>query len=256
MCGAEPLPEPTPDDLVYVIYTSGTTGRPKGVRVTHRNVVRLVAADRLPFRFGPDDVWVLAHSYAFDFSVWEIFGCLVHGGRLVVPDGDELRDPRRMAELVRRHQVTVLNQTPGMFAQLVRVTDTEARRMASLRYAILGGARFAPATLGDWPAGHPGTEVVNMYGITETTVHVTARTITAEDIAADRSPIGTPIPTTTVRLLDPHPPRAGTGCCRSVRWGRSASAARGWRPGMWAAGAGARAVRTRPVRFRPPLPQR
>ncbi|MEU5027735.1 amino acid adenylation domain-containing protein [Streptomyces milbemycinicus] len=203
--GQEPLPEPAPDDLAYVIYTSGTTGRPKGVRVTHRNVVRLVAADRTPFRFGPDDVWVLAHSYAFDFSVWEIFGCLVHGGRLVVPDGDELRDPRRMAELVRRHQVTVLNQTPGMFAQLVRVTDTEERRMASLRYVILGGARFAPATLGDWPAGHPGAEVVNMYGITETTVHVTARTITAEDISADRSPIGTPIPTTTVRLLDPHP---------------------------------------------------
>ncbi|MDX3229011.1 non-ribosomal peptide synthetase [Streptomyces sp. ME19-01-6] len=201
----ETLPEPAPDDLAYVIYTSGTTGRPKGVRVTHRNVVRLVAGDRLPFRFGPDDVWVLAHSYAFDFSVWEIFGCLVHGGRLVVPDGDELRDPRRVAELVRRHQVTVLNQTPSMFAQLVRVTDTEERRMASLRYVILGGARFAPATLGDWPTGHPGTEVVNMYGITETTVHVTARTITAEDIAADRSPIGTPLPTTTVRLLDPHP---------------------------------------------------
>ncbi|MES4904123.1 MULTISPECIES: amino acid adenylation domain-containing protein [unclassified Streptomyces] len=200
-----PLPEPAPDDLAYIIYTSGTTGRPKGVRVTHRNVVRLVTGDRLPFDFGPDDVWVLAHSYAFDFSVWEIFGCLVHGGRLVVPDGDELRDPQGVAELVRRHQVTVLNQTPGMFAQLVRVTDTEERRMASLRYVILGGARFAPATLGDWPAGHPGTEVVNMYGITETTVHVTARTITAEDIAADRSPIGTPLPTTTVRLLDPHP---------------------------------------------------
>ncbi|MFK4186957.1 amino acid adenylation domain-containing protein [Streptomyces sparsogenes] len=199
-----PLPEPAPDDLAYIIYTSGTTGRPKGVRVTHRNVVRLVTGDRLPFRFGPEDVWVLAHSYAFDFSVWEIFGCLVHGGRLVLPDGPELRDPRGLAELVRRHRVTVLNQTPGMFAQLVRVTDTEERRMASLRYVILGGARFAPATLGHWPAAHPGTEVVNMYGITETTVHVTSRTITPEDIAADRSPIGAPLPTTTVRLLDPH----------------------------------------------------
>ncbi|MFF6785143.1 amino acid adenylation domain-containing protein [Streptomyces sp. NPDC012510] len=198
------LPEPAPDDLAYVIYTSGTTGRPKGVRVTHRNVVRLVVNDRLPFRFGPDDVWILAHSYAFDFSVWEIFGCLAHGGRLVVPHDDDLRDPMRLAELVRRRRVTVLNQTPGMFTQLIQVTGTAERAMESLRYVILGGAKFTPAALGSWPTAHPGTEVVNMYGITETTVHVTSRTITPEDVAGDRSPIGTPIPTTTVHVRDPH----------------------------------------------------
>ena len=198
------LPEPAPDDLAYVIYTSGTTGKPKGVRVTHRNVVRLVVNDRLPYRFGPDDVWVLAHSYAFDFSVWEIFGCLVHGGRLVVPDDDDLRDPRRLAELVRRRRVTVLNQTPGMFTQLVQVTSTGESAMESLRYVILGGAKFTPAALGSWLTAHPGTDVVNMYGITETTVHVTSRTITSKDVAGDRSPIGTPIPTTTVHLCDPH----------------------------------------------------
>ncbi|MFH8371513.1 amino acid adenylation domain-containing protein [Streptomyces sp. NPDC018031] len=198
------LPEPAPDDPAYIIYTSGTTGRPKGVRVTHRNVVRLVVNDRLPFAFGPDDVWVLAHSYAFDFSVWEIFGCLAHGGRLVVPDGATLRDPDRLAELVRRHRVTVLNQTPGAFQQLARATEAPGRRLESLRYVVLGGAKLVPATLGGWAAAHPHTDVVNMYGITETTVHVTAHTVTAADFAGDRSPIGTPIPTTTVHLLDPH----------------------------------------------------
>ena len=83
-----PVPGITAESLAYVIYTSGSTGRPKGTLVTHGNVSRLFGSTDHWFGFGPEDVWSVFHSFAFDFSVWELWGALLYGGRaVVVPDG-------------------------------------------------------------------------------------------------------------------------------------------------------------------------
>ncbi|MBG0832651.1 amino acid adenylation domain-containing protein [Planomonospora sp. ID67723] len=152
--------------LAYVIYTSGSTGRPKGVAVSHRNLGRLITVDRERFGFGPGDVWAMCHSPAFDFSVWEMWGALGHGGRLVVMPHETARDPEALAALVAAEGVTVLNQTPSAFAGFAAAVPVPP---AALRMVVFGGERLDAAGLPDWP----GVELVNMYGITETTVHVT-----------------------------------------------------------------------------------
>jgi amino acid adenylation domain-containing protein len=200
------LAEVSPDALAYVIYTSGSTGRPKGVQVTHGNVARLFTATDAWFGFGAADVWTLFHSYAFDFSVWELWGALLYGGRLVVVPFDVSRDPVRFLDLLARERVTVLNQTPSAFRQLIRA-DEEADGSAdlALRYVVFGGEALDPASLRGWVArrGDDRPMLVNMYGITETTVHVTHRVIREADVrAGSASPIGIPIPDLSVHLLD------------------------------------------------------
>ncbi len=209
--GIEPAADPGsgagPQSPAYVIYTSGSTGTPKGVVVTHANVLRLFAATEAWFGFGAEDVWTLFHSYAFDFSVWEIWGALLHGGRLVVVPFAVSRDPGAFRALLAREGVTVLSQTPSAFRQLV-----EADRLAgaadgelALRTVVFGGEALEPAMLRPWVERH-GDErprLVNMYGITETTVHVTGRVITREDVERGAgSPIGIPIPDLSLHLLD------------------------------------------------------
>ncbi|GLZ29128.1 hypothetical protein Lesp02_13180 [Lentzea sp. NBRC 105346] len=183
-----------PENPAYVIYTSGSTGRPKGVVIPHGNVVRLFEATDHWFGFGPDDVWTLFHSYAFDFSVWEIWGALLHGGRLVVVPKQVSRAPEEFAQLLRKESVTVLNQTPSAFYQLPRVDG--------LRYVIFGGEALDLRR-----AWVEGPALVNMYGITETTVHVTYFQV---DRPRDGSIIGEPIPDLGVHVLDdrlkPVPP--------------------------------------------------
>ncbi|MDT0448084.1 non-ribosomal peptide synthetase [Streptomyces hesseae] len=198
------LPDTGPDSPAYCIYTSGTTGRPKGVVVSHRNAVRLIVNDRFPFSFGPADVWTMFHSYAFDFSVWELFCGLAHGGRVVIVPEEEARDARQFWQLIQHERVTVLNQTPSAFRQLLAVEEESPAPLDHLRYVIFGGEQLQPAMLGGWLERRPQVRLVNMYGITETTVHVTVRTVTRADADADRSVIGTPIPTTTVHLADPR----------------------------------------------------
>ncbi|WP_420881133.1 amino acid adenylation domain-containing protein, partial [Rhodococcus sp. (in: high G+C Gram-positive bacteria)] len=207
-----------PDDVAYVIYTSGSTGRPKGVQVTHRNVLTLFANTATAFGFDQHDVWTMFHSYAFDFSVWELWGPLLHGGRLVVVDFYTARSPEMFLDLLRTEQVTVLNQTPTAFYQLA-----EADRLASehgssapdlaLRYVVFGGEALDLGQLGRWYTRHPDTapRLVNMYGITETTVHVTHLELDrAFAEAADASVIGRAIPGLRVVVLDerlhPVPP--------------------------------------------------
>ncbi|HEY0556713.1 MAG TPA: amino acid adenylation domain-containing protein, partial [Thermoanaerobaculia bacterium] len=186
----------------YVIYTSGSTGRPKGVVVTHANVHRLFTATDWWFGFGADDVWTLFHSYAFDFSVWEIWGALLHGGRLVVVPFWESRSPEDFLRLLAAERVTVLNQTPSAFRQLLRADEALPADL-SLRWVIFGGEALEPASLAPWFARHGDEEprLINMYGITETTVHVTYRPVRAADLAAG-SLIGEPIPDLAVHLLD------------------------------------------------------
>jgi len=202
-----------PDDPAYVIYTSGSSGQPKGVLVSQRNVLRLFETTMEDFAFSPDDVWTLFHSFAFDFSVWEIWGALLFGGRLVVVPYLTSRSPEDFWRLLREERVTVLNQTPSAFRQLSEAASTDSFAGHTLRLVIFGGERLDPATLAAWFAHHGdrSPRLVNMYGITETTVHVTSRTMSAADLTHKGSPIGRPLGDLRVHLLDPELRTVATG---------------------------------------------
>ncbi|MFD8788629.1 amino acid adenylation domain-containing protein, partial [Kitasatospora sp. NPDC059599] len=228
-----------PSHPAYVIYTSGSTGRPKGVVVPQQNVAFLVAGTARWFDFGPDDVWTWFHSYAFDFSVWELWGALLHGGRLVVVPFETSRSPQDFLDLLIREQVTVLNQTPSAFYQLTQVTaeDTEgAARTATiegdaephrppLRTLVLGGEALDVSRLDGWfrRLGERAPATVNMYGPTEATVWVTGKPVNSRGSAASpsttrasgasgeaASSIGRPLGNSRVYVLDaalrPVPP--------------------------------------------------
>jgi amino acid adenylation domain-containing protein len=202
-----------PDMPAYVIYTSGSTGKPKGVVVRHHNVVRLLESTSHWFDFVETDVWTLFHSSSFDFSVWEIWGCLLTGGRLVVVPYLVTRSPQDFYNLLADERVTVLNQTPAAFYQLIQVEEAGHIKPLSLRYVIFGGEALNFASLRPWVERHGdrSPQLVNMYGITETTVHVTYRPLSADDVSGEaRSLIGTPIPDLRLYVLDskqrPVPP--------------------------------------------------
>ncbi|WP_158287213.1 non-ribosomal peptide synthetase [Mesobacillus foraminis] len=194
--------EARPDDLAYIIYTSGSTGKPKGVMVEHRNVVRLLFNDRNLFDFSGEDVWTMFHSYCFDFSVWEMYGALLYGGRLVLVPTFVARDPEAFARLLLKEGVTILNQTPTAFYQLSRQMEKVKPDGIPVRKVIFGGEKLSPLQLKNWKLAYPATQLINMYGITETTVHVTYKEITEKDIEANISNIGKPIPTLHVYVLD------------------------------------------------------
>ncbi|MCP2167076.1 non-ribosomal peptide synthetase [Goodfellowiella coeruleoviolacea] len=179
----------------YVVFTSGSTGRPKGVVVPHGNLVRLLDATRTELDLRPDDVWSLCHSTAFDFSVWELWGALCTGGRVVVVPADVTRSPVELWSLLVRERVTVLSQTPSAFTQLAAADAAEPGRSAAsaLRLVVFGGEALDPSSLVDWRDRHPAApELVNMYGITETTVHVTLRRL--DEVAGEhRSLVGRPL---------------------------------------------------------------
>src|SRR5258706_7717903 len=214
---AEPTTAPTsgvhPDNLAYVIYTSGSTGRPKGTVVTLGCVGRLLAADGAQFGFGPAEVWTLFRSYAFGFSVWEIWGALLYGGRLVVVPYWVSRSPAEFHALLAREGVTVLNQTPSAFAQLMQA-DAAAPRELALRVVIFGGEALNFAELGGWLERHGAErpQLVNMYGITETTVHVTYRPVRRADVTeGGGSAIGRALSDLQVYVLDRHMEPAPVG---------------------------------------------
>ncbi|MDQ0047474.1 nonribosomal peptide synthetase DhbF [Paenibacillus polymyxa] len=199
----------------YIIYTSGSTGKPKGVVIPHQNVARLFDSTQPWFHFGPSDVWTLFHSYAFDFSVWEIWGPLLHGGRLVIVPYTVSRSPEQFLQLLVDESVTVLNQTPSAFYQLMQA-DLEQPVLSqklALRYVVFGGEALELGRLTAWYERHAddAPTLVNMYGITETTVHVSYIALDRDMVAEKASSlIGRPIPDLQVYVLDhrlqPVPP--------------------------------------------------
>lgn len=205
----------SPLNTAYVIYTSGSTGVPKGVMIPHQNVTRLFAATEHWFRFSSDDIWTMFHSYAFDFSVWEIWGPLLHGGRLVIVPHHVSRSPEAFLRLLVKEGVTVLNQTPSAFYQFMQAEreQPDLGQALSLRYVIFGGEALELSRLEDWYNRHPENrpQLINMYGITETTVHVSYIELD-RSMAALRanSLIGCGIPDLGVYVLDerlqPVPP--------------------------------------------------
>ncbi|WP_156669529.1 non-ribosomal peptide synthetase, partial [Mycobacterium sp. E3339] len=153
-------PAPAPDDLAHIIYTSGTTGVPKGVAVTQHNVAQLFDALQIGIELGPQQVWTQFHSYAFDFSVWEIWGALLHGGRLVVVPEPVSRSPEEFHALLMREGVTVLTQTPSAVGML----PTDGLDGTAL---VIGAEPCPPELVDRWA---PGRTMVNVYGPTETTM--------------------------------------------------------------------------------------
>jgi len=201
-----PCSNVTPENLAYSIFTSGSTGKPKGVLITHANVSRLFDATQPWFHFSEQDTWTFFHSSAFDFSVWEIWGALIYGGRLIIVPFVDSRSPERFYELLATEHVTVLNQTPSAFRQLVGVDETRSGdRLGKLRLVIFGGEALNLQSLAPWfdKYGDVMPQLVNMYGITETTVHVTYRPLTSSDLSeAPGSVIGKPIPDLQLYVLD------------------------------------------------------
>ncbi len=219
----------TPRHLAYIIYTSGSTGAPKGVMVEHGNVTRLFAATSDWFQFGSEDIWTLFHSYAFDFSVWEVWGALLYGGRLVVVPLNTARSSDDFYGLVCRRGVTVLNQTPSAFRQFI-TAQKESQDAHRLRYVIFGGEALDVAWLKPWyrHRANESTALINMYGITETTVHVTYYPLTQQD--TDRtggSPVGCRIPDLRIYILDGHGEPAPIGVAGEIYVG-GAGVARGY----------------------------
>ncbi|WP_245222956.1 amino acid adenylation domain-containing protein, partial [Pseudomonas gingeri] len=220
-----------PDNLAYVIYTSGSTGKPKGTLLPHRNILRLFEATGAQFGFDAGDVWTMFHSYAFDFSVWEIFGALLYGGRLVIVPRETSRSPQDFYPFLVSEGVTVLNQTPSAFKQLMRVAcEAPPTPALALRYVVFGGEALDVGSLQPWfeRFGDRSPQLINMYGITETTVHVTYRPITRDDLSqATVSPIGEVIHDLSWYVLDADFNPVARGCTGELHIGR-AGLARGY----------------------------
>ncbi|MGV0804760.1 amino acid adenylation domain-containing protein [Mycolicibacterium setense] len=199
------VPGPAPDDIAYLIYTSGTTGVPKGVAIPHRNVTRLLQALDGYLELSTEQVWAHCHSLAFDFSVWEIFGALLHGGRVVVVSDSVARSPEELHALLIDERVSVLSQTPSAFYALQTVDELSPASGSELELdlVVFGGEALDPTRLAEWLQDHPALpRLINMYGITETTVHASIREITSADVEAAVSPIGVPLSHLAFFVLD------------------------------------------------------
>lgn len=199
---AAPCP-PVPSAAVgYVIYTSGSTGTPKGVHVTHRNLLSLVDGTAGRFEFGPSDVWTLFHSCAFDVSMYEMFGCLLHGGRLVVVPSWAAWDPEEFTRLLRAEKVTVLSQTPSALALMLPAILARPECASQLRYVLLAGELLDRQLVDRWytQLGNR-TQLINLYGATETTVHSSWAWLAADDRGTAECDAGVPLPGGALHVL-------------------------------------------------------
>jgi len=193
-----------PCDLIYIIYTSGSTGKPKGAMIEHRNVVRLLFNDKFQFDFNSKDVWTMFHSFCFDFSVWEMYGALLYGGKLIIISKGATQDTKEFVNILKKEKVTVLNQTPAAFYNLINEEIQCSENSLALRYVVFGGEALKPVMLKPFKEKYPDTRLINMYGITETTVHVTFKELGEEDISKNISNVGKPIPTLKTYIVDKY----------------------------------------------------
>lgn len=188
--------------LAYVIYTSGTTGKPKGVLIEHKNVVQILFHSPHPFSFSHHDVWVMFHSYCFDVSVWEMYGALLYGGKLILIEDFEAKDTQLFADLLEKNKVTILCQTPTAFQNISEIISDCERDLHSIRYIIFAGEALMPEKLKTWREKYPDTKLINMYGITETTIHATYKEIKEREISENISNVGKPLLTYTMYIVD------------------------------------------------------
>ncbi len=196
-----------PDDPIYIIYTSGTTGYPKGVIQTYVNVACLFFTTANIFQFSEADTWLLFHSHAFDFSVWELWGAMLYGGQLVIPTEQDISNPDAICELIKRHEISVLNQTPSAFKAFMQIFKERHSDLATLNYIIFGGEKLDSVILSDWWQQFTDVrpQMVNMYGITETTVHTTYKILSKHDLVrSQQSNIGVPLDNMSVLVVDQH----------------------------------------------------
>ena len=180
--------KPKLEDVCYLIYTSGTTGQPKGCAVTQGNLSNLFIGTASNFDFRSDDRWILAHSYGFDFSTWEIWGALLNGASLYIPERIEVRDSFKFYDLLIKENISILNQTPKAFENIILVGESKPK-LNGVRYLVFGGDKLNINKIAEWQTKNPKVKAVNMYGITETTVHVTFK-----ELGTDKySNIGNPL---------------------------------------------------------------
>ncbi|MGW0988174.1 amino acid adenylation domain-containing protein, partial [Streptomyces sp. NPDC002486] len=208
------LPFPDAERIAYIIYTSGTTGVPKGVAVSQANVTRLFTSTAPGFVPSPDHVWSLFHSYAFDVSVWEMWGALLHGGRLVVVPEGVVRSATDFHRLLVDENVSVLSQTPSAFyaLQAADLRQEGVARLDALEAVVFAGEALEPAKLRAWlERRETWPHMINMYGTTETTVHASFRSIVAADLDTHVSPVGVPLADLAFFVLDAGLCRVPTG---------------------------------------------
>ncbi len=191
-----------PDDLLYVIYTSGSTGKPKGVMIEHQNLIPLIVNARLKFDFNENDVWTMFHSFCFDFSVWEMYGPLLYGGKMVVIPKLAVKNPAEFLKILKKEKVTVINQTPTALYNLSAEEMKDETKELQLRYILFGGEAAQPIHLKAFYEKYPETKLINVYGITETTVLATFKVISTVEINTNLSNIGKPLPDLKTYLFD------------------------------------------------------
>src|SRR6056297_225723 len=193
------LPTPDGESLAYVMYTSGSTGTPKGVMVPHRGVMRLVQGQDF-MELGPDERILQNSPLAFDAATLEIWGALLNGGTLVLPEAGETGTLRGLGAVLAREKITALWLTAGLFHVMA---DERPADFAPLRQLLTGGDVVSPVKVAQVMAACPALTVINGYGPTENTTFTCCHTITAEDVASGRAlPIGRAIAGTEVHVLD------------------------------------------------------
>lgn|GEM_PF-2377912 len=191
-------------EAAYIIYTSGSTGKPKGVLLNFQNVLELFESTKDLFLFLEDDIWFQLHSLTFDFSIWEIFGALLNGATLVIPSEKEIQSSASLRKVIDSNKVTILNITPSAFGLLLQEESRQKSRMQYLRYIIFGGEAIQKKDILHWNKIYTKSRValINMYGITEVTIHATFSKINPISLLNDS--IGRPLPGKTIYVLDEH----------------------------------------------------